>query len=400
MSQLDALVIGGGLTGIATAYYLAKGGATVTVAEKDQLNRGASGRNAGSLHFQLEYRLMEHEGTLDKELAHYAALAQISIADWKHLETELRQPIGLVMHGGLMIAETAEQIAKLERKAAIERAQGVSVELLDREGVLSLAPYLSDSVLGALCCPDEGHCNPRLLTHAYARESESMGVNITTGTTVEDLRRDGGLWYATLRSPERGSWCVKADNIINAAGTWSGYVAAKAGITLPIYPVALMMTVTEKLPPMMNHLLQHVGRKLSLKQTDDGNLLIGGGWLARLPDKSQWLEKNYRAEIDMIGLAQNLKTAQQVMPVVEQVAVLRCWTGTTALTNDQLPIIGASKTAPRFFTAVGGSGFTYGPTYARLLSELILQGESSFPLDPYSPDRPGLHATQQGAGAI
>jgi sarcosine oxidase subunit beta len=79
---------------------------------------------------------------------------------------------------------------------------------------------------------------------------------------------------------------------------------------------------------------------------------------------------------------------------------LRCWTGTTALTNDQLPIIGASKTAPRFFTAVGGSGFTYGPTYARLLSELILQGESSFPLDPYSPDRPGLHATQQGAGAI
>jgi glycine/D-amino acid oxidase-like deaminating enzyme len=49
---------------------------------------------------------------------------------------------------------------------------------------------------------------------------------------------------------------------------------------------------------------------------------------------------------------------------------------------------------------VGGSGFTYGPTYARLLSELILQGESSFPLDPYSPDRPGLHATQQGAGAI
>ncbi|EED34950.1 FAD dependent oxidoreductase [Luminiphilus syltensis NOR5-1B] len=399
MACSDALVIGGGLTGVATAFYLAKGGASVTLVEQEQLNRGASGRNAGSLHFQLEYRLMEHEGTLDKELAHYAALAQISIADWKSLEVELGQPIGLVMHGGLMIAESAEQMAKLERKAAIERAQGVSVELLDRGALVALAPYLSDAVIGALHCPDEGHCNPRLLTHAFAHEAEKLGVTIVTGTVVDDLQRKGSQWHADLRSAERGNWSKSADIVVNAAGTWSGHIAAKAGIDLPIYPVGLMMSVTEKLPVVMNHLLQHVGRKLSLKQTDDGNLLIGGGWLARLPARDQLLAKNYRADIDMVELAKNLRTAEEVMPLAAQVAVLRCWTGTTALTPDQLPIIGASKSAPGFFSAVGGSGFTYGPTYARLLSELILNGKSSFSLDPYSPDRPGLHVAQQGVGA-
>lgn len=387
MSTYDAVVIGGGLTGVATAFYLARGGASVLLVEQHELNRGASGRNAGSLHFQLEHRLIEFEGVLDEELAYYAALAQLAIADWRGLEAELDQPLEVVMHGGLMLAESAEEMRKLERKAAIERAQGLDVELLERADVIARAPYLGDTIVGALHCPDEGHCNPRLLTHGYARKAEALGATVQTQTTVTRMEHAGGRWQLALASSGEGERVVNADVVVNAAGTWSAHVARMAGVELPVYPIALIISVTEKAPVVMQHLVQHVGRKLSLKQVEDGNLLIGGGWLARLPPEPEQLRLDYRAALDSGELQKNMATAIGVMPLIGDLHVLRCWTGTTGLTPDQLPIIGASAGAPGFFTAVGGSGFTYGPTYARLLSELILRQETSFPIAPYSPDR-------------
>jgi glycine/D-amino acid oxidase-like deaminating enzyme len=386
-STYDAIVIGGGLTGVATAFQLARGGASVLLVEQHQLNRGASGRNAGSLHFQLEHRLIEFEGVLDNELAHYAALARLAIADWRGLEAELGQPLEVAMHGGLMLAETAAELRTLERKAAIERAQGLDVELLGRADVLARVPYLGATIAGALYCPDEGHCNPRLLTHGYARAAEALGAIVKTRAAVTGMRRTRGRWLVSLHSAEEGELTTAAEVVVNAAGAWAARVAAMAGVELPVYPVALIISVTEKAPVLLQHLVQHVGRKLSLKQVDDGNLLIGGGWLARLPPQQDHLRLDYRAALDLGELQNNLATASSVMPLIGGLHVLRSWTGTTALTPDQLPIIGASAGAPGLFTAVGGSGFTYGPTYARLLSELVLRQEASFPLAPYSPDR-------------
>jgi sarcosine oxidase subunit beta len=162
-----------------------------------------------------------------------------------------------------------------------------------------------------------------------------------------------------------------------------------ANLHLPVFPVGLIISVTEKVPAIMDHLIQHVGRKLSLKQVDDGNLLIGGGWSARLPQTNGKWQADYRAVLDIGELKKNLATARDVMPLLEDVHVLRSWTGTTGITPDQLPIIGDIAQAQGFYVAVGGSGFTYGPTYAKLLAELILHGNTSFPITAYSPNRFG-----------
>ncbi len=392
VTHYDAIVIGAGLTGVATAFYLARNGASTLVLERQQINRGASGQNAGSLHFQLEHRLIEHAGDLDQELSYYAALARLAIADWRALEPELGERIELEMTGGLMLAESAAQMARLESKAAIESAQGLDVTLLDRTALLAKAPYLSDSVLGALYCPDEGHCNPRLLSHAYARNAESAGAKLQMQTEVAALRRQGGRWRVTVSS-KTGSRAAPeshtADIVVNAAGAWSAEIARMANLHLPVFPVGLIISVTEKAPQVVHHLIQHVGRKLSLKQVDDGNLLIGGGWSARLPQqRGQW-HSDYRAALPIAELQQNLATARSVMPSIGSLHVLRSWTGTTGITPDQLPIIGDIAQAQGFYVAVGGSGFTYGPTYAKLLAELILRGETSFPIEAYSPNRFG-----------
>lgn len=389
MADFDAIVIGAGLTGVATAYQLAKGGASVLVVERQQINRGASGANAGSLHFQLEHRLIEHAGVLDEELGFYAALARMAISDWRTIENELDDNIELEMTGGLMLADTAEQMSKLQHKASIESAQGLDVTLLDKTQVLAKAPYLSNSIAGALYCADEGHCNPRLLSHAFARKAIALGCTMQMQTEVKALKHKGDEWSVNLQTGGAEETMHTAKVVVNAAGAWAAEVARMANLHLPLFPVGLMISVTEKAPAIMQHMIQHVGHKLSLKQVDDGNLLIGGGWSAKLPQhQGQW-QSDYQAILNVDLLQQNLRTACTVMPQLAELHVLRSWTGTTGITPDQLPIIGGIDQAPGFYVAAGGSGFTYGPTYAKLLGELILNGETSFPISAYSPNRFG-----------
>jgi glycine/D-amino acid oxidase-like deaminating enzyme len=162
-----------------------------------------------------------------------------------------------------------------------------------------------------------------------------------------------------------------------------------ANLHLPLFSVGLTMNATEKAIPVVAHLIQHVGRKLSLKQTDDGNLLIGGGWGARLRQKQGRWSADESPQLLLDSVIGNLRTAADVVPLVRNLRLIRTWTGTTCITADQLPVLGEVKQAPGFFIAAGGSGFTYGPTYARLMSELMLKGESSYPLHPFSPARFG-----------
>ncbi|MFV0275682.1 MAG: NAD(P)/FAD-dependent oxidoreductase [Parahaliea sp.] len=384
--RCDALVIGGGLAGCATACYLAAAGLSVALLERGEINRGASGQNAGSLHFQLEHRLIHHADVLGEELRHYVALTRVAINHWRGIEAELGSDLELAMHGGLMLAESDEDIALLERKAGIELAQGLEVQLLDAAETRALAPYLSNKVRAALYCPHEGHCNPRLLTPAYARRARQLGVEIVTHCQVTGTRREGSLWRVRGKHINGTAHQWQADVLVNAAGAWTMDIGRMANLHLPVFPVGLLMNATEKVAPFIHHLIQHVGRRLSMKQVEDGNVLIGGGWSARLPQQDgQW--QAGRPLVDMASLRDNLRTALAVIPGIEPLKVLRSWTGTTGITPDQLPLVGAVSRAPGYYVAAGGSGFTYGPTYARLLSELIVRGSASHSLAPYSPDR-------------
>ncbi len=384
MTDTDVAIVGGGLIGCASAYYLASTGASVVLLERGQINQGASGQNAGSLHFQLEHRLLDNIEQHARELEFYVGLAKIAIRQWQAVDDELGCDTQLSMGGGLMVAETPAQTALLERKADIERSQGLDVEMLGRDETLSRAPYLAGSVRAALYCASEGHCNPRLLTPAYARKAAESGAQIVTGAAVTAVQREGDGWRIVA-----GDRTVRCKAVLNAAGAHAPEVAVMANLHLPLFPVGLTMNVTEKTAPTVPHLIQHVGAKLSLKQAHDGNVLIGGGWAARLNRRDgRWTGEGAPA-MTLQAVLGNLKTAAAVVPGVKSLRLLRTWTGTTAITADQLPVLGEFAAAPGYFVAAGGSGFTYGPTYARLMAEKILTGKTSYPIEPFSPDRFG-----------
>ncbi|WP_331767701.1 FAD-binding oxidoreductase [Embleya sp. NBC_00896] len=384
MESHDVLVVGGGLLGCALAYHLARAGATVLLIEKDQLNRHASGQNAGSLHFQLEYRMIRHGRHVAERAAEALPLHLDAMRSWESLEDELGEPCGVRRKGGLMLAESPDQMALLAEKAALETARGLDVELLDAPATHRLAPYLSDRVVGATWCPGEGKANPRLATHAYARAAGRFGARIRAATRLTALRHDGRRWLADTEPGPR----VAASAVVAAAGIWTGEVAAMADIRLPVVPVALSMAVTAAAPPLVPHLIQHAGRRLSLKQTDEGNILVGGGWPAKFVQHAGALDLDARPEPRLDSVFGSADAAR-VVPAVQRLPVLRIWTGATSLTPDQLPILGAVPRRPGFYVATGGSGFTLGPTYSRLLAELILGESTALPIDDYSPARFG-----------
>lgn len=387
MNRFDVVVLGGGLVGCAAAYYLAKRGASVTLVDRGELNREASGRNAGSLHFQLEYRLIRYGDELASQFAQIIPLSLVALEDWRGLEAELQADLEVGMHGGLIVAESEADVALLEKRQALQEKWGLGSELLSASEVRRIAPYLADSVTAAGYFPHEGHANPRRVAPAFARRAEGLGASIQSQTTVTALMRDGAEWLVTMVDREGRTQDVIAGAVLNAAGAWAGEIGALAHLHLPIFAVPLSMNVIERAAPLIPHLVQHASQRLTLKQVAAGNVLVGGGWPSRFAREGSAMTTQRRAEPVVENVMANLSLAARLVPALGSLHLLRSWTGITGITTDQMPLLGAVPEGPGFFVAAGGAAFTHGPTYARLVSELILDGRPSASIDLYSPAR-------------
>lgn len=371
LSDIECLIIGGGLVGSATAWHLASAGGRVVLLEQGQLGSGASGQNAGSLHFQIERRFLERPDGLGEEGERTAALSRIAIDDWRGLESRLGTSLHVHMKGGLMVAETREELALLERKAESERAAGLSVETIDGDAARRRAPYLSPTILAANYMADEGHADTRIVAPAFARAAAAAGASIRTDARVLALEGDG-TGFDIVVEQGSGTERLRARQVLIAAGAWSARIAALANLHLPLFPVALTMSASECTPMSVPHLVQHVGRRLSLKQTHAGNLLIGGGWPSLLRRDAQGFDLSRPPTLIQQSLHGNLAAAVDVVPQVASLSLIRTWTGITAVTADQLPVVGEFPAMPGLFCAAGGSAFTLGPTFARLTADLML----------------------------
>ena len=286
-----------------------------------------------------------------------------------------------------MLAETAEQARTLEQKVAIEQGWGLDVRMLDQRQVQQVAPYLSEEVFAAAFCPIEGKADTRTAGPALARAAMREGAMVATRTEVVNMRRDGNRWRLTLCSDD-GYRDVTADAVIIAAGVWTTAIGDLIGVDLPTIPLALQMTVSLKVPKFIDHLVQHAGERLSLKQALDGNVLIGGGWAARLPRTASGApDFSKRPKLLQSSLAGNAAVAGRVVPQVAEIPALRSWGGLTTVTPDQLPLVGPVPNAPGVFVATGGSAFTLGPSFAQVLTDLVAGRVPTTDLSSFDPIR-------------
>jgi sarcosine oxidase subunit beta len=374
----DALIVGGGITGCATSYYLARAGHSVVLAEEHDLNAAASGRNAGSLHGQLQfapYRTRGRQWSLD----YLPALRFLSdsLAIWHGLAEELGADLEVSTAGGLLVADTDEDAARVAEKVSLEAAHGFPAELVTGRALRSLAPYLSPAIVAAQYCASEGKANPLQAGPAFARAARQHGATILPATRVLTVsQRAGGFEVATAGPAIR---CAK---VVIAAGGHAGDLAAQLGMTLPITDEPVQVHATEPMAPVIPHLVYYAGNLLTLKQARAGTLLIGGGWPASVSAETGY------PTISTESMRQNLRVAAQVAPWIGSVRVIRAWAGIGNATPDLRPLIGEIPAVPGAFVGMfPHMGLTAGPLLGQVLAALVEGRDPGRELHSFAPDR-------------
>jgi len=233
-------------------------------------------------------------------------------------------------------------------------------------------------VLGAAYCPEEGHVNPLIAGPLFALRAAEHGAVIRTHAGVREIvpHRSGGGPFRVSTA----AGAITAARVVNAAGAWASSVGRLVGLELPMRALGLHVNVTEPRARLIEPLVQHMGRRLTLKQASHGTFIIGGGWPALEADPPG------RYTTAWSSAAGNAAVAVDVVPALADVRLVRTWSGVIAWTHDVAPIVGESRRVPGFHAiVVGSSGYTLSPILARMLAEQMTGGAALPP--EYSPDR-------------
>ena len=368
--RTDVLVIGGGVIGLATAYFLAQEGADVMVADRDEAGLSASTANAGSLHAQLlPYDFDEPSNGGDGGPRVRSLPLQLrSIALWKEVAAAAGETLGITTKGGLMVADTEDAMRWLRGKAELEKRWGTESHIIGANELRTLAPNLSHDLIGADYCPAEGRIDALRATLALAKLAKQHGARLLKGAEVRAITREGNAWRVeTSRGP------VIAGKVVNSTGPYGAHIGAMVGLELPTMGTVQQVIVTEPAPPLMDHLVAFAHRHLSLKQQDSGGLLIGGGWFGKF-SPADGRTRNLRRNIQG-----NLWVAARALPALRGLSIIRAWTGMAPII-DRAPILGEAPGLPGFFNALAGIGFTLGPIMGRLTADALLRNE---PVEPH-----------------
>lgn len=357
----DVIIIGGGIAGCATAWYLAADGVEVLLLEQGNLNAAASGANAGSLHAQIQHEAFVELGeawakSFVPALPFYAE----SIALWKSAGPEIGADLEIVQNGGILVAKTDAEMRLIEAKSRIEIAAGLDMQLLDRSGLQAKAPYISDEMIGGVYCPIEGQADPLRAAPAFAAAAEARGAAIRCGSRVQSIRRcDPGYEVAA------SDGIFTAPRVVNAAGAETGRIASMVGASLPIQAFPIQLSVTEPVAPLVSHLVYSATDMLTLKQSNVGTIVIGGGWAAVVDDQG-------RPQVSPESLSRNMAVALDTVPALATINVVRTWASIVNGTEDWRPILGELPGLPGFYiNYVPWMGFTGGPGGARVVASMV-----------------------------
>ena len=365
MKKPDVLIIGGGIIGICASYYLSKQDVGVTLIEKGEIGRQASGATPGTLAIQ------------NKEIK-AIPLAREGIRTWAELQVELEEDLEFHQEGGLRVAEDSQQFDLLSQAVNTQKKAGLELELLSRRELRDIAPYLGRGVVRASFCQEDSRINSLLCSTALTRAAQRNGVNIHLHemvTSIKIIQKDKYSIQTT-----KGQYQTSC--LLNCTGVWSKNVFRMIDLDFPITLSPQQAMVTEQTPPLFPHVISHITGKLTLKQVDSGNILIGGGW-----EGFGDLDRNIQ-NISYESMKGNIHYACRIIPALKTLNLIRCWIGSEGRTPDRLPLLGNFKHLPGFYTACcAKGGFTLGPALAKIITELIMMGKSSYPISEFDVNR-------------
>jgi sarcosine oxidase, subunit beta len=371
----DAVVVGAGVVGAACAHRLSRAGLRVVVLDRGEPNEGGSGATAANIHVQgLHSRRPAQQVRLDAR--RLLPLQHAARRRWDGVAGELGRDVGFVACGGLMVAETPDDVDALRTKQAWEHSAGIDTEVLNADTAHAALPLVGAGVLAATWCASDAFADPWLTTPAYLAAAAEDGTSVHPHHPVHALRRGRETWRV-----EAGQATWEAPFVVNAAGPWMGEIAALAGAALAMAPLAIQMHRLTRTELRLPHLVQHVGEGFSVKQDRHGRPVLGGGWPAE-----PWTPGE-PAVASPAGVAGNLAQLRRLLPALSDLPVESVHAGPLAATPDEMPVVGMHTEHPGLISVGGTYAFTLAPLWADVVAALVTGAAPPVEIADLGPDR-------------
>ena len=382
-ASYDALIIGGGGHGLATAYYLAKnhGLSNIAVIEKNLVGSGNVGRNT---------TIIRSNYLLPGNVPFY----ETSLKLWEGLEQDINYNAMISQRGVLNLFHSDGQRDAAVRRGNAMRMHGVDAELLTREEVRARHPFLDFDtarfpIMGGLLQKRAGTVRHDAVAWGYARAADKLGVDIIQNCELTGLRVEAGQ----VVGAETSRGFIGARKVGLAVAGNSSRVAAMAGLRLPIESHVLTAFVTEGLKPMIDSVITFGAGHFYISQSDKGGLVFG----ASVDGYNSYAQRG-----NLPCVEETCEEAMALMPSIGRLRMLRSWGGVMDMTMDGSPIIDRTPVDGLYLNAgwcIGG--FKATPASGLCFAHLMATGEPHAVASSYRLDRfaTGRLLDESGGGA-
>jgi glycine oxidase len=350
---MKLIVVGGGVIGCATAWELARAGCAVTLLERALPGAEASGA---------------------------APFRDLSIASWRlfpEVARALQESTGIdvehMTRGTIYPLYSAHDVREAQARAAQAAGSELGVEAWDRTELQAREPALSAKVNGAMFVRGDHWVNNQRLVVAYAQAAAGAGVVVRTGCAVSRVVIEGARARGVIVEGER----LDADGVLLAAGAWTAGLTASFGQRLPVEPRRGQMVALAAVPPVIHHCIH--ADAVYLVPRPSGELLIGAT-VERV---------GFQRAVTAEGMAGLLGAAIEVVPALAALPIARTWCGFRPWAPDSLPVLGPWPDVEGLWVATAHfrNGILLAPITARMMTEWIVKGRPSMPLEAFLPDR-------------
>jgi len=375
--RYEVVIVGGGVHGLATAYYLARdhGITDVAVLEKSYIGAGGSGRNTTII--RSNYLTPEGVRFYDESVRLYEQLTQ-----------DLNFNLMFSQRGHMTLAHNDSAVRTMRWRAEVNQLQGVDSRLITPDEIVKLCPELDLSdhprfpILAALYHPPGGVIRHDAVVWGYARGADRHGVHIHQKTEVTGIDVAGGKVVGVRTN--RGA--IKTGTVLNATAGWATLISDMAGVRLPIVTHPLQACVSEPLKPFLNVVIVSGSLHVYISQSDRGELVMGAG-IDPYPSYSM---------DSTLGFL-------ELLPCLARVKIMRQWAGLCDMTPDFSPIMGFTP-VEGFLVDVGWGtyGFKAGPVSGKRMAELIATRRTPDLIAPFRLSRfeEGRLVGEKGAASV
>jgi len=410
-ASADIVIIGGGIVGVSTAWFLAKQGVDVVLCEKGHIAGEQSGRNWGWVRQQL------------RDTREMPMIVE-SLRIWRGLEAEIGEDVGFQEEGVMIAAHSDKEVERFSEWIRTSDEYGVETRLIDGGEVNKLIRGSTANWKGVLYTPGDGRAEPHKATPAIARSATRQGATILTGCAVRGIETEGGKTSAVVT--EHGT--IRAPIVCCAAGAWTSLFCRSLGITVPQLKVRGTVARTAPAENVLDG--NFYNKKIALRRREDGGYTVAHGTILDHPITPSTFRFGFKYIPALLMELENLhlsigrefveewttprtwaldvespfektrvlnpvpsnrvlkgirKNLGKVFPQLADAKLVEAWAGMIETTPDVIPAIDQAASLPGFYVATGfsGHGFGIGPGAGKAIAGMLTDTDSGIPLDEF-----------------